>query len=243
MNFAGITYGQLPRSYGPKFDPYPPRVVGIHKTGNTRGNALDEADWATRRTDGTSAHLYTDPYRIIGSVPAEMQAHSAHRHGNAIAWHIEDCGAAGAAPTNNLVRATALLCKLGAIPIRKLTPEQLRAGAHGIAGHHDFVLAFSEGTHTDPIWSDDQWEAFIRAVAREEGNSIMGVQISSAHVQQALKDAGFLAGTKVDGDWGRNSQASLTSAFKAAHDGGHGLPAELEFVAKGTLTPVEPATT
>lgn len=49
-------------------------------------------------------------------------------------------------------------------------------------------------------------------------------------VQQALKDAGLLVGTEVDGVWGPNSQSSLTNAFKLAAAKTTVLPDELKLV-------------
>jgi hypothetical protein len=76
--------------------------------------------------------------------------------------------------------------------------------------------------HTDHLHASgeaDQDENVTPWVISSNGVD-MGIQITSANVQQALLDAGFLVGTEVDDDWGPNSQSSLTNAFKAAKAAG-----------------------
>jgi hypothetical protein len=81
-------------------------------------------------------------------------------------------------------------------------------------GHRDLP-----GQSTDCPGSEiEAW--LSQGMPWKSGVDDMGVQITSANVQQALKDAGFLVGTDVDDDWGPNSQSSLTNTFKAIKSGG-----------------------
>ena len=52
-----------------------------------------------------------------------------------------------------LERSAALVADIARrhhIPVRWLTPTEIRAGMAGIAGHHDFVIATGAGSHVDP---------------------------------------------------------------------------------------------
>jgi hypothetical protein len=60
-------------------------------------------------------------------------------------------------------RLTAVRCLERGWPIRKLTPELVRAGEPGICGHHDVTLAFGQSTHTDP-GAGFPWPAFLELV-------------------------------------------------------------------------------
>jgi N-acetyl-anhydromuramyl-L-alanine amidase AmpD len=51
-----------------------------------------------------------------------------------------------------------------AVPVRRLTVEQVRAGVlAGVCGHTDVSLAFRKSTHTDP-GPTFPWESFLVAV-------------------------------------------------------------------------------
>lgn len=58
----------------------------------------------------------------------------------------------------------AVWCRVYNLPVRKLTPAQVRAGEKGICGHWDVTLAFpGSGSHTDP-GKDFPWDVFIPMV-------------------------------------------------------------------------------
>jgi hypothetical protein len=59
-------------------------------------------------------------------------------------------------------RCTDLCARFG-IPIVKLSPADLLAGAHGIAGHADVSAAWGETNHTDP-GPNFPWDLFIPLV-------------------------------------------------------------------------------
>jgi len=68
----------------------------------------------------------------------------------------------------------AQLCLAYDIPIRKISPAQVRAGAKGICGHHDVSLAFGESSHWDP-GPYFPWATFIRMV-QNEADILLGRQ-------------------------------------------------------------------
>jgi hypothetical protein len=66
-------------------------------------------------------------------------------------------------------KLTAQLCLAYGVPVRFLSPEQLRAGEHGITTHANVSQAFGESTHWDPgVWPK---RAFMRE-ARRQGETL-----------------------------------------------------------------------
>jgi hypothetical protein len=61
--------------------------------------------------------------------------------------------------------ARLVACRLDARgwPAVKLTPAQVKAGEHGVCGHHDISLAFGQTDHTDP-GAGFPWDAFLQIV-------------------------------------------------------------------------------
>jgi hypothetical protein len=145
--------------------PADPRVIVIHTTeGHEHAeSAEDGAAYCQRRTDGTSAHYFVDPDSIVHCVRTRDQAHTARRNGNKIGIQYELCGRAGQsdaqwddANSSAIIRRAAVQvardAKKYGIPVVKLTPAQVRAGARGFCGHVDITYAYPEdnGDHTDP---------------------------------------------------------------------------------------------
>jgi hypothetical protein len=145
--------------------PTDPRVIVIHTTeGHEHFQAAEDgAAYNQRRTDGTSAHYFVDPDSIVHCVRTRDQAHCARRNGNRIGIQYELCGRAGQsdaqwddANSNAIIRRAAVQaardCRKYGIPVVKLTPAQVRAGAKGFCGHVDITYAYPEddGDHTDP---------------------------------------------------------------------------------------------
>lgn len=103
--------------------------VGIDDRGVEQYVPYSEAAWTM-----LSANSVADQAELCGFA-AWSRATWLGQHGRmlelAAAWVRERCIARG-------------------IPIRKLTPTEVRAGAAGVCGHVDWTLATGEGNHTDP---------------------------------------------------------------------------------------------
>lgn len=200
----GVLYWDLPSGFGGQLDPVPPRLVVMHKTDNPRSTARGEAKYASTRPANdpsiSSAHFYVDGIEIIGSVPLNYRAWSAHHFGNSNGWHIESCGMSGTFMTPADQRCAGLvreLCAAWKIPMVYVDADQIDAGAHGITGHHDIVLATGVGDHTDPGWTAQQWGQFIALVAGGDSDMAYDEQESNRMWnQQQMMDA--LLGDKAE---------------------------------------------
>jgi N-acetyl-anhydromuramyl-L-alanine amidase AmpD len=152
-----------PRSYTTGRPGGPPRLIVIHYTAGSEGPtaAEDGVAYDARRTDGTSAHFYTDRDSIIQCVDTANRSHTALYNGNLYGIHIEMCGTVQTAAqwmdaaSRETIRNTAKVClwamKTHGIPLVRLVGRQVRTG-RGICGHIDCTTGFPEdgGTHTDP---------------------------------------------------------------------------------------------
>ena len=156
--------------------PQPPGLVVIHDTGND-ATAHQEAHYAAHRTDPrsnwTSSHFYVDTAGPLGSLPLDLQAWAAYDYANAHGWHIEMCGfntgQPGAVPQTTIDHAAKLartLADRAGIPLVKLTPDQVAAGARGICGHYDITVGLHVGDHTDPGPAFN-WAGFMATVKGE----------------------------------------------------------------------------
>ena len=110
--------------------------------------------------DGSSAHYAVDNLRVVQCVKDHdiaWAAPGANRNG----LHIEHAGRAAqnakewADPYSTaMLKLSAVLAaeKAGyyGIPVRRLTPAQLKAGLLGFCGHIDVTRAFPGGSHVDP---------------------------------------------------------------------------------------------
>lgn len=173
---AGLGYPiRPPKSYTSGRKSGQPTVIVIHTTEGHENatSAEDGAAYDARRTDGTSTHFFVDSNSVVQCVRTTDEAHAARAHGNDVGIQIEACGKAGqstaqwndVASDATLDRLAELCVKLrakypGRFPLRRLVPNELRAGGRGFAGHVDCTYAWPEdkGTHTDPgprfPWSD-----------------------------------------------------------------------------------------
>lgn len=157
------------------------QVIVIHTTEGSEGpsSAEDGAAYDARRTDGTSTHYFHDSTSTVQCVRTEDLAHAARSQGNRRGIQHELCGRAGqgdAGWADDASRATlwqaAAQCardaKKWGIPVRKLSPRDVAAGAKGICGHADITAAFPQdgGTHTDP-GPDFPWADFLDMVRIE----------------------------------------------------------------------------
>ena len=145
-----------------------------------------------------SAHYCVDNKEVVQCVKDEDAAWHAGP-ANAFSVGIELSGYAKQTPDEwkdayntamlknaaDLVRS---LCKKYGIPMVRLTPAQLKAGASGIVGHVDVNSAFGKGDHTDP-GRNFPWDRFMSMV-RGSAVALGGGALAGAA-------AGFLVGGPV----------------------------------------------
>lgn len=169
--YAGIPYVQG-RNYGPVRTQT--QMIVIHATQND-ASAEAEASYAARRTDGVSSHFYTDNDSTVQSLDTAVVAYGCHPTGNSRSVQFELCGFSGKITDATMRQAAPVVARACAefgVPIRKVTPEQLRSGARGICGHRDVVQAWHEGDHTDP--EPFPWDVFIGYVQAAAGGTTGG---------------------------------------------------------------------
>jgi hypothetical protein len=155
--YPDIPYDGPPKSYGKTS--YPKRYIAIHNTSN---DATDtgEADYAQRRTDGTSSHYYVDANSITQSLTTELGAnHAGSTTGNRHAISYEITGVNGwsrarwmsSVAWSLLARQIARDCRKHGIVPQLLTVAQMQDGkATGIVTHDLMRRAWHGTTHTDP---------------------------------------------------------------------------------------------
>lgn len=212
------------------------QLVVIHTTeGSAHAqSAEDGAAYDQRRTDGTSTHYFHDSDSTIQCVRTADQAHTARTQGNRRGIHHELCGRTtidwSGAYAQAMLRQAAKQCARDAakwgIPVRKLTADQVAAGAKGFCGHVEITRAFpaDNGTHTDPgvnfPWSD--FLDLVRAEMNPEDDDMLvkkgdtGEEVR--YWQYLLNDLGYSVGT-VDGDYGDKTEAAVNAHRKAKGQG------------------------
>ena len=121
-----------------------------------------------------SAHVCVDSDSAVRCVRAAHDA-AAAPGANSDGYHVELAGRAGQGAagweddysTRMLDNAADIFgeaAAMFAVPVRRLTVEQVRAGVlSGVCGHTDVSLAFRKSTHTDP-GPTYPWESFLAAV-------------------------------------------------------------------------------
>jgi hypothetical protein len=108
-----------------------------------------------------SSHAGVDDHTLEQGGPWVPYDRSAWtlRNGNAVSDNLEACGFAAWSRAEWLRHDRMLTliatwiaqrCKARSVPIRKLTPAQVRDGMSGVIGHVDYTKGTGDGTHTDP---------------------------------------------------------------------------------------------
>jgi hypothetical protein len=169
-----------------------PRLIVWHYTAGHEGpdDAENGAAYDGRRADGTSAHYYVDSNSTVQCVLTSDTAHTALYNGNRWGIQYELCGtrqsrAQWLDPVSSatITQAARQAARDGAkygIPVRKLTPAQVRAGESGHCGHADVTAAWPEdgGDHTDP-GPEFPWDV---ALARVQQLTAGGGEIDMGNV-------------------------------------------------------------
>ncbi|WBB78949.1 peptidoglycan recognition family protein [Micromonospora sp. WMMD882] len=148
--------------------------IAIHATANT-ATAEQEASYATRRTDGVSAHFYVDSDSIVQSLDTDVRAgHAGSGTGNENAIAIEITGLAGSSRQwwlanvawGRLATVLATLCRHHGVAVRRATVAEMVANprVRAFYGHNDMRLAWGGTTHTDP-GPNFPWDHLLATVA------------------------------------------------------------------------------
>lgn len=146
----------------------------IHATDNTAA-ATNEANYAKTRDDGVSAHFYSDEGTVIQALDTAVVAYGCFPTGNSRSVQFELVGRSNAlsdATLRRIAPTVARACAEWGIPIRHVSPTDLRGGAKGICGHGDVTRAWGEGDHTDP-GDSFPWDRFIGYVQAAAGGGTM----------------------------------------------------------------------
>jgi len=200
-----------PAAYGTGRDGRRVMYSVIHYTaGSERStSAEDGAAYDQRRTDGTSCHFFHDSNSTVQCVLTWNRSNSAFSKGNRLGIHHELCGTqqtraqwlddASYGTLQQAARWVAEDCKKYGLPVRKMTPAEVRAswytansaGPKGICGHADITLAYPEdgGDHMDP-GNEFPWDIFLPLVtAHLSGGGITPATLRSDNMQMLVKDA------------------------------------------------------
>lgn len=154
------------------------------------GRARQLADMNRRGSGGGSWHYAVDPDETVqcsyDSVVCWHAPPNAHSIGIEMADHPEPLPATEGSPRwkmlrrswrwskprhlrmlNRTARLTAELCLAYDLPIRFLSPDDLRAGARGITTHANVSKAWRQSTHWDPgYWPRYGFMTLVRRHAR-----------------------------------------------------------------------------
>ncbi len=136
------------------------RVV-IHGTVSpcVPGNARGVAQYFQSPGSGGSAHYVLDPAEVVQCVAEAAVAWHAPPNRNSIGVELSDPQVGDPArwgdPNHEAMlrlaaQVTRWLCDKYQIPLVKLSPADLLAGARGICGHVDVSNAWHQTDHTDP---------------------------------------------------------------------------------------------
>lgn len=171
MRITGVPFVQGRNSYtdsdGTKHG------IAIHNTSND-ATAEQEASYATRRTDGISAHLYVDNNSIVQSLDTSRRAgHAGSNNGNQNAVAVEITGVNGWTRQQWLDRvvwdklgaALAQVVRKYGIAVRRASVAEMKSNPRVKAfyGHDDMRRAWGGTTHTDP-GPNFPWDRLFQAV-------------------------------------------------------------------------------
>ncbi|HEV7708747.1 MAG TPA: N-acetylmuramoyl-L-alanine amidase [Asanoa sp.] len=180
--------------------------IAIHNTSNANlASAEDEADFATRRTDGISAHFYCDKNSIVQSLDTNARAgHAGSTEGNQNSIAVEITGLNSftrqrwldSVAWDKLASTLAFVIRTdpdyAGFTVRRASVAELRADPKikAFYGHDDMRRAFGGTTHTDP-GANFPWDhliAVVKAALDEQEDDMF-----SDNDRNALTSANFRA--------------------------------------------------
>lgn len=155
------------------------RIV-IHSTVSPcePGGARNIAAYFRSESAGGSAHYVVDPAETVQSVYDGVIAWHAPPNSHSIGIEMCDYPSASSAKRwrdgnhrrmlRRVARLTARLCLAYDVPIRFLSPADLKAGKHGITTHSNVSRAFRQSSHWDPgAWPRRAFMRQVQAAARD----------------------------------------------------------------------------
>lgn len=207
----------------------PPTRVVIHATcpdvgfpsASRAGRAVGTAGYLASISASGSAHYVCDATETVQYLGEDVIGWLAPPNGHSIG--IEICADGGSrASFNNPSHAyspeqwlspqvwlavekaahlTQQICHRYAIPVRRLTVADLKAGQRGICGHADVSAAWHQSDHDDPgpWFSWDQFIAAVRAGAERKVDNIPHTLLTSIHWGEAKHNLGGAADQDVGG--------------------------------------------
>jgi len=159
--------------------------IAVHCTAST-ATARQEADYATRRTDGIGSHFYVDGVEAIQSVDTIYKvnhAGSANGNNNAICleqtgrtdWTREHWLSAINWGQMSYALAAVIKAELGGFQVRRASIAEMKANPRVAAfySHDDMRLAWGGTTHTDP-GPNYPWDKLFDSVNQALGGSSGG---------------------------------------------------------------------
>jgi len=177
MRVPGIPFIQGKNRYGTSTK----YAIAIHCTANT-APARNEASYATRRTDGVSAHFFVDHAEVIQSLDtADVAGHAGSWQGNQYSIAVEITGLTSwsrqrwldSVAWDKLGAVLAAVARHHNIPPVRVTVEQMKANpqVRGAYDHNQMRLAWGGTDHTDP-GPNFPWDRLLsvwRAAMGEDG--------------------------------------------------------------------------
>ncbi|SCL14532.1 peptidoglycan recognition protein family protein [Micromonospora inyonensis] len=147
--------------------------IAIHATAND-ATAEQEADYATRRTDGVSSHFYVDSNSIVQSLDTDARAgHAGSGTGNENAIAVEITGTSARSRQwwldnvawDRLADVLAVVCRRHGVVPRRATVAEMSSNprVRAFYGHDDMRLAWGGTTHTDP-GANFPWDHLLTTV-------------------------------------------------------------------------------
>ncbi|NYF44636.1 peptidoglycan recognition protein family protein [Streptosporangium sandarakinum] len=157
----------------------PVRLIVMHsmEAPEKPETAENVARWFATNSPETSAHVCVDPDSAVRCVNDGDTAWAAP-NANADGLHIEMAGyarqtraqwqdAASLGTLKQAAKVAAAWVKKYGIPVKHLTPAEVRAGKKGFCAHVDVTRAYpGTGSHTDP-GTGFPWDRFLAMVQEE----------------------------------------------------------------------------
>lgn len=133
------------------------QVIVFHDTESSA--AEGSIDWMRTQQSGSYHYIVDVDGDVFRMVPDQWQAWGAMPAGNRIGLHVCATGFAKWSTAqwlkhpeliDNIAKIVGDWSRMYGIPLKLLTPAQVKAGQRGVCTHDDISKAFRESDHTDP---------------------------------------------------------------------------------------------